>query len=79
MPMRRVSDLQVRNEGMEGHVNADASVALQRCTHLTEYAMKHRPLFRKRRPTHHRATRKLLLLCAVIALLGAGIASVLAR
>jgi hypothetical protein len=44
-----------------------------------EHAMKHRPIFRKRRATRHRVTRALLLIGAILAALGAGLASVLAR
>jgi len=41
--------------------------------------MKHRPIFRKRRSTRHRATRALLLIGGALAVLGAGLATVLAR
>jgi hypothetical protein len=44
-----------------------------------EHAMKHRPIFRKRHSTRHRVTRTLLLIGAILAALGAGLASVLAR
>jgi len=43
-----------------------------------KHAMKHRPIFRKRPSSRHRTMRALLVIGAILAVLGAGLASMLA-